>query len=435
MKLVLRMAVVVAAVLAVVPAGAQKFDDFEKGRVRGMLKNIADDVRKNYYDPKLHGFDFDARVREADAKIKESDSLGRAFRYVAWALDGLNDSHTYFVPPSRINRTDYGWRMQMFGDHCYVTQVRPKSDAETKGLKPGDEILSVNGIPATRENFHVMSYLYYILAPQPGLRLQLRGPDGQPKQLDVMSKVRQLQRVDDLTSDAGISNYIRDLEDADHMSRTRCENLGDELSICKLPEFNLDDDGVRWLLNIAHKHKAFILDLRDNPGGSVQTLSRLAGGFFDHELKIGDRAGRKDLKPQMTRPEGHNYDGKLVVLVDSQSASAAELFARMMQLEKRGTVIGDRSSGLVMEGRFHSYKMGTDSVVLYGALITDADIIMTDGNSLEGKGVIPDEQLVPTADDLRNGKDPVLSHAAELVGVKLTPEQAGKLFPFEWPKQ
>lgn len=430
-----KLAVLLATVLSVMPLRAQKFDDFERGRVREMLRNIAADVHKNYYDPKLHGFDFDGRVREADAKIKEADSLGRAFRYVAWALDGLSDSHTYFVPPSRINRTDYGWRMQMFGDHCYVTQVRPKSDAEAKGLKPGDEILSINGIPATRENFHVISYLYNILAPQPGLRLQIAGANGQPQQVDVMSKVRQLQRVDDLTSDAGISNYIRELEDAYHMTRTRCENFGDELAICKLPEFELDDDGVRWMLNIAHKHKAFILDLRDDPGGSVETLSRLAGGFFDHDLKIGDRIGRKEMKPTMIKREGHAYDGKLVVLVDSQSASASELFARTMQLEKRATVIGDRSSGLVMEGRFHSYKMGTDSVVFYGALITDADVIMTDGKSLEGRGVQPDEVLLPTAADLRAGRDPVLAHAAELVGVKLTPEQAGKLFPFEWPKE
>jgi C-terminal processing protease CtpA/Prc len=71
-------------------------------------------------------------------------------------------------------------------------------------------------------------------------------------------------------------------------------------------------------------------------------------------------------------------------------------------------------------------------VLYYGTSITVADVIMTDGKSLEKVGVTPDETLLPTGADLAAQRDPVLSRAAALVGVKLEPEKAGTFFPKEW---
>jgi C-terminal processing protease CtpA/Prc len=76
--------------------------------------------------------------------------------------------------------------------------------------------------------------------------------------------------------------------------------------------------------------------------------------------------------------------------------------------------------------------MGLDTIIVYGANVTDADIIMSDGVSLEGAGVTPNLVLLPQAADLRAHQDPVLSGAASLLGLKLDPGEAGKLFPFKW---
>ena len=104
-----------------------------------------------------------------------------------------------------------------------------------------------------------------------------------------------------------------------------------------------------------------------------------------------------------------------------------------MQLEKRATVLGDKTAGAVMEAKRYSYQLGLDTVVFYGASITDADIVMTDGKSLEHSGITPDEVILPTAADLAAERDPVLARAAELCGATLSAEAAGALFPYEWP--
>jgi C-terminal processing protease CtpA/Prc len=154
---------------------------------------------------------------------------------------------------------------------------------------------------------------------------------------------------------------------------------------------------------------------------------------MDHDVTIANRKGRKaDLKPILAKKRNSPFAGKLVVLIDSKSASAAELFARVVQIEHRGTVVGDVSSGSVMESRYFPYSNGVDSKIFYGASITDADLLMQDGKSLEHTGVQPDEILRPTAADLAAGLDPVMTKAAELLGLGLDPAEAGKFFPYEW---
>jgi C-terminal processing protease CtpA/Prc len=154
---------------------------------------------------------------------------------------------------------------------------------------------------------------------------------------------------------------------------------------------------------------------------------------MDHDVTIAQRKGRKtDLKPQVAKKHSSPFQGKLIVLVDSRSASAAELFARTVQLEHRGIVLGDLTSGSVMESRHYPMSQGVDTKIFYAASITDADLIMSDGKSLEHVGVTPDERILPTAADLAAARDPVLSRAAKLAGVELDPAAAGKLFPYEW---
>jgi len=415
---------------------AQTVSSLDRDRGHVMLVQIREDIRKNYFDPAYHGMDLDARFKAADDKIKAATSVGQIFGIIAQALLDLDDSHTFFIPPQRAARTDYGWQMEMMGDKCYVIAVKPGSDADAKGLKPGDQVLAVDDHLVVRENLWKMHYLYYNLRPQPGMKVVVQSPDGQRRQLNLMAKVSTGKRRVDLTGEDenDFWNLVREAENEDRLSAHRY-TVVDSVFIWKMPEFDLTDQGVDDMMAKVRKQKALILDLRGNPGGSVTTLTRMLGYLFDRDLKVADAKRRKDTKPMIAKTRGDKgFKGDLVVLVDSVSASSSELFARTIQLEKRGKVIGDHTAGAVMEALHHSHQTGADTVVFYGASITEADVIMPDGKSLEHAGVTRDEVLLPSAADMAAKRDPVLVRAATLVGAKLEPEKAGAMFPIEWRK-
>lgn len=420
-----------------IPANSnpQGVSDFERERGRMMLDMVKTEIKKNYYDPSFHGMDLDARFKAADEKIRSAASLGQVFGIIAQAMTDLGDSHTFFIPPSRAYRTEYGWQMQMIGDVCYVVAVKPGSDADAKGLKVGDVIHTIDGYQPARENLWKLQYLYYTLRPQPGMRVVVHSPDAEPRQIDTMAKVEQGRRNINLTDYNEIMTLVRESETESRLHRHRYYEVGDEAMIWKMPEFDLPQLKVDDIINNARKRKSLILDLRGNGGGDEETLLRLLGSLFDHDVKIGEIRRRKETKTLTAKSRGDRaFNGKLVVLIDSRSASASEVLARLVQLEKRGLVIGDLSAGAVMRAKIYPHQVGADIVVPYAAVITDADLIMTDGKSLERIGVTPDELLLPTAADLAAKRDPVLSRAAALAGVKIEPEKAGSLFPIEWRK-
>jgi C-terminal processing protease CtpA/Prc len=409
----------------------QKYDKNQMDEARQMLRDARDAVKKNYYDPKYHGVDVDATYQQFDERIKTAPSFNDAMRMVAAFLSSFKDSHLFFEPPSRPYKLDYGFRMQLIGNTAFITRVRPGTDAESK-VHIGDQIVSYNTYSVNRVDFHDLSYTFNTLMPQPKTQLNLRDPDGNTRQVMIDSKMKQGVKTLDLTTGADIETYILRLEDEDHMVRQRWVEMGDVM-IWKVPEFDMEDDEVDHIFSIARKHKALILDLRGNGGGLVLTLERMLGNVFDHDVKVADRIGRKELKPETAKTMGDRaFGGKIIVLVDSGSASASELFARVIQLEKRGVVLGDKSAGAVMEARGYGYSQGVDTIISYGFSVTEADLIMKDGASLEHIGVTPDEIILPTGQDLAAGRDMVMARAVELAGASIEPVQAGKLFPYEW---
>jgi carboxyl-terminal processing protease len=394
-----------------------------------MLRAARDDVKRDYYDPKIRGLDWDGLYAKWQAKIPTARNLGEGMRIVSAYLSELKDTHTFLLPPMRSVRMDYGYQLEEIGDKCFVTQVRPDSDAEAK-LHIGDQVLKLDGYLVTREDFHALQRYRMTQAMLNGSVMTIRTPTGDERELRVRAAEHPVN-LNGTTDNWG--ERMRNWESDSDSVRKEVVTSGD-VAIWKLPEFNLDEEWIQTQMDKARRHKALILDLRGNPGGAITTLSWLAGSFFDHDVKIADKVQRTATKPMMTRHASHAFDGKLIVLVDARSASCSELLSRLVQLEHRGTVIGDRSAGAVMESIQDRGSVGPTSGAVFAFSITEANLIMTDGKSLEGAGVTPDEQMLPTAADLVAGRDPVLAHAVELAGGKMDPAEAGKLFPYEWPK-
>ncbi len=312
--------------------------------------------------------------------------------------------------------------MKMFGDKCFVTSVKEKSDAEKKGLKIGDEVISVNNFRPTKSEIWKMIYYYQQLNPQTKLNLVVKSPNQEPRQIEVESKITQLKTKINLNDSIDFNEAAREGDKIYNSYKHHFKTVGNTV-VWKMPSFGFDPGEVESLVSNFRDQQALILDLRNNPGGYVVTLEKLVGYFLDRDLKIADLKGRKEMDPQKAKSEGSKvFKGKVIVLVDGNSASASEIFARLMQIEKRGIVLGDVSAGAVMQSLYYGMDAGVDTVIPYGASITNADVIMSDGKSLERVGVTPDEIILPTGEDLAARRDPVMARAFDILGTQVSSE-------------
>ena len=404
--------------------------DAKINRQRGleMLADIQRVLTEQYYDPSFHGIDLNERFRIAKERIKDLQTNAQIFRVIAQAVLDLNDSHTIFIPPSHYNRMEYGFSLQMVGNVCHVVNVKHGSDAEAQGLKDGDVVISVANIAPTRDTLWKIEYLLYRLEPEPVVKLTVQDANESSRTIFVKSRV--LTPKDEERERERRSKLEKNLPDL-KSNPFKCHAVNEDLIACKLYTFMAEPGIVDKMMNEVAGHKKLILDLRGNGGGAVETEARLTSYFFDHDVKIDTEITRNKRKDRMAKGRGDRaFTGQLLVLVDSNSASASEIFARVVQLEKRGKIVGDVTAGKVMEAVFRNLAeiRGIATYFVFGIEVTVADLVMSDGQRLEGTGVVPDIAVGPSGRSLADKTDPVLGYATSLLGAPISAEEAGKYY-------
>jgi len=137
-------------------------------------------------------------------------------------------------------------------------------------------------------------------------------------------------------------DILREYKQARQRNVEMVHRISDDVGLWKIPDFeDYDDKGIDQLLEKIKGHKKLILDLRGNPGGYSGVSSAVLSCLFTREVNAVEMKARKNSKPQMVKPHKKGaFEGELVALVDSKSASAAEVVARVVQLEKRGEGCG-----------------------------------------------------------------------------------------------
>jgi C-terminal processing protease CtpA/Prc len=398
-----------------------------------ILDEIKDILKEYYFDENYRGMDLKARVDAAKARVKTLEYNWQMYRVIAQVLMELDDSHTSFILPRRTDHFRYGISWQMFGESCLITSVKKDSDAFAQGIEVGDEVISIRKLTPTRADLWKMNYVIYQLDPLKTMDLKIRKLDNTERTVTIQAKT-----LTDKEFRAELKEKREKLKarkEKNEYEPFRCREISTELVGCKLETFVVEKSDIDKMMKRASKYPKLILDLRQNSGGFVTIEEYLLSHFFDREVKIGDVISRKKPEVRKTKVLGKDrqYKGEVAVLVDSKSASAAEMTARVLQIEKRAKIYGDFTSGAVMTSiRVPFTKMlHMDTVIatnLFGMSVTIGDVVMSDGSRLEKIGVVPDEVLQPTGLALKMKLDAVLAYAAMKLGAQLTAEEAGKFY-------
>ncbi len=253
--------------------------------------------------------------------------------YLCGAANTL-DSYSAYLTPLQLsevysqiegNFVGLGIELKVVGGELSIVRVIPGSPAEQGGLLAGDQILSVDGRStqglSTDQAADVLQgdegslvQLTVATPPQPGRRISIRR-----RRVDVPS----VDRVSILDPQNGIG-YFR--------------------LACFQKTTGADVDAALWKLH-GQGMKSLIIDLRGNPGGLLITAVNVVDKFVDRGIIVSTRG--RDVREDYTYSAhvAGTWRVPLVVLIDQDSASAAEIFAGAIRDHRRGTIVGAKSYG------------------------------------------------------------------------------------------
>jgi C-terminal processing protease CtpA/Prc len=403
---------------------------FERGRIKDLLAQVSRLVQDNYYDPKMKGLDWKALTDQAREQVDKAQTPGEMLAPLYTLVSRLHDSHTVFIPPRKTNRPEFGFEPKAYGDEIRIFRLKKEGPAKAAGLQIGDRILGISGLRAERGSIDLVMLTAILYRPQGALRILTSRGDGPPREVRVDATFEPDANV--VATEDVYRMIFRDDRDPEEKERDKFhyKSLEGDIGYLQLPSFDAEPSALLDFAGKVKKSRAVIVDLRENGGGSVDALTAFAGAFAPEPTVIGTELKRNKTEEMKVKPQGPRLNVPMVVLVDSRSASASEVFARHFQLTKQAVVIGDRSAGKVTMARFFDGGSGAEFVVAFGVEVSVARLLLPNGEELEGKGVTPDQPCIPTPEEMRNKVDRCLGLAARLARDRLAlpqgPSKNGK---------
>lgn len=339
-------------------------------------------------------------------------------------LDSLGDQgHTRYLSPdvAQAERESLSGKFEGIGAYIDVRDEQPiivrpieGSPAERAGIKPGDAILKVDGVD-----------VHGITVEE--LRNKVRGPEGSKVKLTLRHEGEQLP-------------YDVEVERAEiSVPSVSWRMLPDNIAMIQLTQFSApSSDEMEQALKDAKQQgaKGIILDLRNNPGGLVNELVDIASLFMPPGTTVlleQNRAGERT--PYKTSDSAFTTDLPLVVLVNHNSASSAEILAASLKENDRATVIGVPTFGTATVLR--SFPLGDGAELRLGT----TQWLTPQGEIVRGIGIEPNKlvdlppQVVPlspadaselNAQQLQTSDDEQLAEAFQQVKAKVANQAAAQ---------
>lgn len=190
------------------------------------------------------------------------------------------------------------------------------------------------------------------------------------------------------------------------LPRIESRQLESGIVYVRIPLFLNAGSQVRQALRNLDATKGLVLDLRGNGGGSAFDLQDVANLFYSTAGVLARTTMRYGMETMTVAGTGEAaYRGRLVVLVNHATGSAAEILAAALQEQRAASVLGDTSAGAVLIS--NELRLPTGGTFQFAL----GDVRTAAGRRLEGTGVIPNEVVPVTVDDLRSGRDAAVQRA------------------------